>query len=63
MSGINNGLLSLKENGEVDLHNKNNKSVLCLFLIQDCTENRFKKRKIATYLGSVLSSKLLFINI
>ena len=62
MSGINNGLLSPKENREVDLHNKKT-NLFCLFFIQDYTENRFKERKIATYLGTVLSSKLLFINI
>ena len=62
MSGINNGLLSLKENRKVDLHNeKTNLFYVCsLFKTIQRTDS---ERKVAAYLGTVLSSKLLFINI
>lgn len=62
MSGINNGLLSLKENRKVDPHNeKTNLFYVCsLFKTIQRTDS---ERKVAAYLGTVLSSKLLFINI
>lgn len=62
MSGINNGLLSLKENREVDVHNEKTNLfyVLSLFKTIQRTDS---ERKVAAHLGTVLSSKLLFINI